>query len=164
MASHNDHNIDRDVVTGNAGDQTPSQATRSSTPSSTPRSTSSPISARDYESSALARSEVVIWSFEDSSFTYTTENQLRDCVTEGKKWTQGLTWTRPRISSNTFEVKIEVHVSYIDEDAPPVCFQKYTETLEIRMPYKLSFNRNLPKNLRKYEKIFISRETPELYW
>ncbi|PVH86447.1 hypothetical protein DL98DRAFT_526389 [Cadophora sp. DSE1049] len=161
LASHEEHSTDRDVIMGYSSDQKP---TRSSTPSSTSNSTSSSISARDYESSALAKGEVVIWSFEDSSFTYTTENQLRDCITKGKSWTQGLTWTKPRISSNTFEVEIQVCANYIDEEAPPVCVQKRSKTFEVRMPYKLFFSRNMPAEVRKYEKIFISRETPELYW
>lgn len=79
-------------------------------------------------------------------------------------WTQGLTWTKPRISSNTFEVEIQLCANYGDDDGPPVCAQNYSETFQVKMPYKVLFNRNMPANVRKYEKIFISRETPELYW
>ncbi|MAD81568.1 MAG: hypothetical protein CL912_01265 [Deltaproteobacteria bacterium] len=84
-ASHEEQRTDRDVIMGNSGaSTTPAQETRSPTPFSTSNSTSSSNSARDYESSALAKSEIAIWSFEDSSFTYTTENQLRDCIAKEK--------------------------------------------------------------------------------
>lgn len=83
-ACHEEQSTDRDVIMGNSDASTPAQEIRSSTPYSTSNSTSSSNSARDYESSVLAKSEIVIWSFEDSSFTYTTESQLRDCITKGK--------------------------------------------------------------------------------
>ncbi|KAG4438681.1 hypothetical protein IFR05_005862 [Cadophora sp. M221] len=159
------HSATLDHITRNCGDQA-SVSTATSSGSSTPRptSSSSSSSASDFSTSAIDIREVVIFSHQDKGFTYMTENQLRDSIFRKEEWTNSLTWTQPRISSRTFEVEVELCLEYSDKEdgfgwrAFP---ERYRD--EIGMPWKVFVGRNASPAERKFEKIFICQDTPEIY-
>lgn len=85
-------------------------------------------------------------------------------LTKFPEWTNGLTWTRPSISSRTFEVEIQLCVKCSDkEDGFNLRVFPRSQIDEIGMPWKVFVGRNASPADRKFEKIFICRETPEIY-